>query len=116
MGNIVVSVTAMTLASCGGGSGGAVLPTGPSPPHIDPVYCDPKILALERVQDGDQLVLFSSTDGTQTYLGLVQGATLATALGQQQGSDLVPYMPPGPPGRFSDQINSPVTMGRHWPW
>ena len=104
MGNIMVSVTAMTLASCGGGSGGAALPTGTSPPDIGPVYDDPKILALERFQDGDQLVLFSSTDGTQTYLGLVQGAKLATALGQQQGSDLVPSMTPGQPGRFSDQI------------
>ena len=104
MGNIMVSVTAMTLASCGGGSGGAALPTGTSPPDIDPVYDDPKIIALERFQDGDQLVLFSSTDGTQTYLGLVQGAKLATALGQQQGSDLVPSMTPGQPGRFSDKI------------
>ena len=104
MGNIMVSVTAMTLASCGGGSGGAAFPTGTSPPDIDPVYDDPKIIALERFQDGDQLVLFSSTDGTQTYLGLVQGAKLATALGQQQGSDLVPSMTPGQPGRFSDQI------------
>ena len=100
MGNIMVSVTAMTLASCGGGSGGAALPTGTSPPDIDPVYDDPKIIALERFQDGDQLVLFSSTDGTQTYLGLVQGAKLATALGQQQGSDLVPSKTPGQPGRF----------------
>ena len=87
MGNIMVRVTAMTLASCGGGSGGAALPTGTSLPDIGPVYDDPKIIALERFQDGDQLVLFSSTDGTQTYLGLVQGAKLATALGQQQGSD-----------------------------
>ena len=94
----------MTLASCGGGSGGAALPTGTSPPDIGPVYDDPKILALERFQDGDQLVLFSSTDGTQTYLGLVQGAKLATTLGQQQGSDLVPSMTPGQPGRFSDKI------------
>ena len=105
MGNIMVSVTAMTLASCGGGSGGAALPTGTSPPDIDPVYDDPKILALERFQDGDQLVLFSSTDGTQTYLGLVQGAKLATALGQQQGSDLAPSMAPWQPGRFTDQKN-----------
>ena len=107
MGNIMVSVTAMTLASCGGGSGGAALPTGTSPPDIGPVYDDPKILALERFQDGDQLVLCTSTDGTQTYLGLVQGAKLETALGQQQGSDLVPSMTPGRPGRpgrFSDQI------------
>jgi hypothetical protein len=100
----MVSVTAMTLASCGGGSGGAALPTGTSPPDIDPVYDDPKIIALERFQDCDQLVLFSSTDGTQTHLGLVEGAKLATALGQHQGSDPVPSMTPGQPGRFSDQI------------
>ena len=81
-----------------------MLPTGTSPPDIDPVYDDPKILALERFQDGDQLVLFSSTDGTQTYLGLVQGAKLVTALGQQQGCDLVPSMTPGQPRRFSDKI------------
>jgi hypothetical protein len=69
----MVSVTAMTLASCGGGSGGAALPTGTSPPDIDPVYDDPKIIALERFQDGNQLVLFSSTDRTQTYLGWCRG-------------------------------------------
>jgi hypothetical protein len=69
MGNIMVSVTAMTLVSCGGGSGRAALPMGTSPPDIDPVYDDPKIIALERFQDGDQLVLFSLTYGTQTYLG-----------------------------------------------
>jgi len=45
-GNITVIVTAMTLASCGGGSGGAALPTGTSPPDIEPVYDDPKIIAL----------------------------------------------------------------------
>ena len=116
MGNIMVSVTAMTLSSCGGGSGGAALPTGTSPPDIGPVYDDPKILALERFQDGDQLVLFSSTDGTQTYLGLVQGAKLATVLGQQQGSDLVPSMTPGQPGRFSDQIKLTLHDGRYWSW
>ena len=73
----------MALASCGGGSGGATLPTGTGPPNTDSVYDDPTIIALEKFQDGNQLVLFSSTDGTQTYLGLVQGDKLATALGQQ---------------------------------
>jgi hypothetical protein len=34
---------------------------------------------------------------------LVQGAKLATALGQQQGSDLASSMALGHPGRFSDQ-------------
>ena len=67
----------MALASCGGGSGGAALPTGTGPLNIDPVYEDPKIISLERFQDGNQLVLFSSTDGTQTYLGLVHGDKLA---------------------------------------
>ena len=56
MGNIMVSVTAMTLASCGGGSGGAALPTGTSPPDIGPVYDDPKILALERRSAGAVLI------------------------------------------------------------
>ena len=53
------------------GSGGAVLPTDTNPPDTDPVYDNPTILAFERFQDGDQLVLFSSTDETQTYLGLM---------------------------------------------
>jgi hypothetical protein len=56
----------MALASCGGGSGGAALPSGTGPSNINSVYEDPKIIALERFQDGNQLVLFSSTDGTQT--------------------------------------------------
>ena len=98
-GNILVTLTAMALASCGGGSGGAALPTGTGPSNIDPGYEDPKIIALERFQDGNQLVLFSSTDGTQTYLGLVQGEKLATVLGQQQGTDLAQSMAPGLPGR-----------------
>jgi hypothetical protein len=100
----LVTLTAMALASCGGGSGGAALPTGTGPSNIDPVYEDPKIIALERFQDGNQLVLFSSTDGTQTYLGLVQGDKLATALGQQQGTDLAPSVAPGQPLRFTDQL------------
>ena len=101
----------MALASCGGGSGGAALPTGTGPSNIDPVYEDPKIIALERFQDGNQLVLFSSTDVTQTYLGLVQGEKLATVLGQQQGTDLAPSMAPGLPGRFTDQLNLPHQDG-----
>ena len=101
----------MALASCGGGSGGAALPTGTGPSNIDPGYEDPKIIALERFQDGNQLVLFSSTDGTQTYLGLVQGEKLATVLGQQQGTDLAPSMAPGLPGRFTDHLNLPHQDG-----
>ena len=106
-GNILIPLTAMALASCGGGSGGATLPTGTGPPNTDPVYDDPTIIALERFQDGNQLVLFSSTDGTQTYLGLVQGDKLATALGKQQGTDLAPSMAPGQPVRFTDQLKLP---------
>jgi hypothetical protein len=64
--NILGTLTAMALASCGGGSGGAALPSGTGPSNINSVYEDPKIIALERFQDGNQLVLFSSTDGTQT--------------------------------------------------
>ena len=101
----------MALASCGGGSGGAALPTGTSPPDIDPVYEDPKIIALERFQDGNQLVLFPSTDGTQTYLGLVHGDKLAAALGQQRGTDLAPSVAPKLPGRFTDQLNLPHQDG-----
>ena len=101
----------MALASCGGGSGGAALSTGTGPSNIDPVYEDPKIIALERFQDGNQLVLFSSTDGTQTYLGLVQGDKLATALGQQQSIDLAQSVAPGLPGRFTDQLNLPHQDG-----
>ncbi len=56
-------------------------------------------------------MLFSSTDGTHTYLGLVQGDKLATALGQQQGTDLAPSMAPGLPGRFTDQLNLPHQFG-----
>ena len=101
----------MALASCRGGSGGAALPMGTGPSNIDPVYDDPTIIALERFQDGNQLVLFSSTDGTQTYLGLVQGDKLATALGQQQGTDLAPSVAPGQPVRFTDQLKLPHQDG-----
>ena len=101
----------MALASCGGGGGGATLPTGTGPPNTDPVYDDPTIIALEKFQDGNQLVLFSSTDGTQTYLGLVQGDKLATALGQQQGTDLAPSMARGQPVRFTDQLKLPHQDG-----
>ena len=81
------------------------------PVKHDPVYNESKIIALERFQDGNQLVLFSSTDGTQTYLGLVQWDKLATALGQQQGTDLALFMAPRQPERFTDQLNLPHQDG-----